>query len=233
MKRVIWKEGKYFSLKLRDESYVLAQMSVDPYITFFNIFKKEDAWEDVELTEDNILFCVPTIRQFLKSNIKRANVREVKEIPAPRVFPPPSMWLNPVGDKEFRIWEGTPFERHFPFHSGYRLVEKDMYCRKNNKIDGLFLRIIEDYYPVDPSQNYDELLKKIEKYEPTFLCGYPSLNERLCLCNLFSKNVNPILEMEFAPQNLPTEYWDFFMLLSGNGMYQEDVDEVLERLGYA
>ncbi|MBP5078789.1 hypothetical protein HUS84_33915, partial [Pseudomonas chlororaphis] len=57
-KRIVWKKGDVVSVKLRDDSFTLAQMLTSPVMRFYAVHNTDNVWEDVDLNHEQILFSV-------------------------------------------------------------------------------------------------------------------------------------------------------------------------------
>jgi len=56
LKRIVWKNGKVISLKLRDDLYTLVQMRENHYLQFFKISQPHDEWNGIDLSKVDTLF---------------------------------------------------------------------------------------------------------------------------------------------------------------------------------
>ncbi|WP_193166204.1 hypothetical protein [Microbulbifer hainanensis] len=192
MSKVVWKEGSVISIETRLGLFTLAQMAKSPYLIFFNIFRREQNWGDVDLNEVPVLFCKAITRQFLKFS----NVRKQKVAAPKNDLSLPDKWIHGYSASRLvTVWEGTPKERKFVFiGDGGDLVRIDI----NNHKGGPYKH---------RSGVYDEVLEEnikdsdvINSYELTGQAVFPSMNERLYLCSLEGKNVDPEKVIKF---NLP------------------------------
>lgn len=207
MGRVTWKENKVLSIETRKGVFVLAQMIKSPYIVFFNYFREDNNFEEVDLKNIPILFPQAVTRQFFKkSNIKILKVKPIEN------YQPPKLWLHEdAGSRTVTVWKGTEKEKEFITfgENGATLVEKD---------------ILKDGRYDHPSGVYDKSIKQLNRkninvtdilnYELTSVEVYPSLNERLFLCYLKGKNVNPAKDILFDI-DMPLEYEKYVDIVSG------------------
>jgi hypothetical protein len=53
-----WRNGNVLSIKLRDDLFTLAQVSVLPSLMFFDIANKDGVWQSLDLNNVDLLFCV-------------------------------------------------------------------------------------------------------------------------------------------------------------------------------
>jgi len=197
-KRIAWIQDRLFSLKLRNGHYALLQMLTPTgQVVVFNCFHDVDEW-DVRLTADNVLL----IGVLLDSVLIRSNIAVHKDVepvvglkyPEDRIY---------VGDgfRTVRVWQGTEDEREFLMmgdckNSLYRVR------RENNQIH-------EECTPIDLDD-----FEKCKDVELTNLYDYPSFNERLFLCELFGRNVDPLKEIAFN-RPLPREYRTYIDIIAG------------------
>lgn len=61
-----WAKNMVFSLKLRNNHFVLMQMMDKGYLIVFNHFREIDEWNDLTLQESDILFKCYALKNFLK-----------------------------------------------------------------------------------------------------------------------------------------------------------------------
>ena len=108
MAAIRWKKNKVISIGTRRGSvYVLAQMLDEPFLAVFNLFREDDEWADVDLTNIPLLFCRSVTRQFLKySRTRKVSV-------APHIETPVSdQWIDAFpGTRSTTLWSGTSLER--------------------------------------------------------------------------------------------------------------------------
>lgn len=199
-----WKEGKIISIRLKNDIYMLAQMVKEPYLIFFNLFDKENDWQGVTLSKDKVLFCHAVSRQF----IRYSDITVVKEIEPLKDYKLPSKWLYGGLGSGKRILCLNGKEREVLIPVGYySLVERDLDIYENNHIHGLFKKILIDNIT-------QEHWEKIINIEDMSIDVYPNLNERLYLCYLAGKNVNPTLDIDLG-KDVPESYETFIDLITG------------------
>lgn len=69
----------------KENVYVLAQMINKAQLLVFNMFNKDNHWENVDLKEAPILFCEYVTRQFIsQSNIFRQEIEPIKDYQPPK-----------------------------------------------------------------------------------------------------------------------------------------------------
>jgi len=112
MKRITWKKNTIISIALKDNTYCLAQMLQEPYLCFFNLFSKDDKWDDIIINQSDILFIKPIVRAFLKSGSveKKTNIKPF------------------AGSMKIDLWENTKDEIsfiHLADKKGAMLIEID------------------------------------------------------------------------------------------------------------
>ena len=77
MATIRWKKNAVISIETRKNIFVLAQLLDGVYITFFNSFRKDNNWKEINLEEEKILFTTAVVK---KSFIKRSHIVEQKQI---------------------------------------------------------------------------------------------------------------------------------------------------------
>lgn len=207
MGRVIWKENKVLCIETRKGIFVLAQMIKEPFMIFFNSFSKDSKFTERDLKNTPILFLHAVTRQFLK----KSNIETLKIEPFEN-YEPPLLWIKEnAGSRFVTVWEGTENERKFISfgENGARLVEKDILKNgKYNHPSGLYDKSIKELNP----KNVD--INEIVNYELTSIEIYPNLNERLFLCHLKGKNVDPAKNILFNI-DMPLHYKKYIDIVSG------------------
>lgn len=120
----------------------------------------------------------------------------------------PSKWLYGGLGSGKRILCLNGKEREVLIPVGYySLVERDLDIYENNHIHGLFKKILIDNIT-------QEHWEKIINIEDMSIDVYPNLNERLYLCYLAGKNVNPTLDIDLG-KDVPESYETFIDLITG------------------
>lgn len=203
MKKVIWRANQVISIetKRKDENrkenvYVLAQMINKAQLLVFNLFNKDNNWENVNLNEAPILFCTYVTRQFISnSNIFKQEIEPLKDYKPPKY----SIHMKGAEVREVTLWKGTPDERRILIlgEGGGQLIEGD--------IGEDCIEIMSEIPFTD-----DET---IDKYELTDVRIYAEFNERLYLCYKFGKNVDPMKDLIFN-RPIPIEYKEYIDIIS-------------------
>lgn len=191
----MWKQDAVVSIPVRPDLFVLAQMLRSPYLLFFDLFAACDDWHDVDLDRAPTLFFRGVTRQFLRfSGLRRvAHLRPRSGVELPR------RWLKSgPGSQRVCLWPGTPDELEVVTlgEEGLRVVEK-----------GAGPGFVPES-PVTPyltGPDHPEL----DLYELDSLGVYPETVERLYLCHLFGKNVDPEKDL-ICGRALPAEYRAYF-----------------------
>ena len=184
MKRILWKNGKICSLQLRDNTYVLFQMLEKDKIAVFNHFRSTDTWNDLTLTESDILFTANILKAVIqRSNISiHKNIKPIENLEydfkAYRIFAGTSI-------RSFVFWEGTSDEIKFNTWGGGDKMGIHQAYREGDEF-------IENFTPIKPSE-----YNKYKHLESAGSRNYPEFNERLYLCSKLNKNVDPHKEMLF------------------------------------
>lgn len=221
-----WKSGKVISIRLRNGVYVLAQMVREPYLVFFNHFKEDNCWKGVTLKEEDILFCKAVTRQFLRYS----PVTIVKDLEPLLDYRLPKEWI-------YSHMEGHPItvsvkgrERQlagFGRRCSLVLADKDSGQPEDNPLMGLFQAYI---LPDIQEQDWE----RVGQAELMSIEAFPTLNERLYLCFLHGKNVNPELDISLG-KPLPNDYETYIDILTNSpearGLYlgEEDAKKGIER----
>jgi len=197
MKKVIWKANQVISIETRrkDETreenvYVLAQMIDKARLIVFNLFNKNNVWENVNLNDTPVLLCTYVTRQFIsKSNIFKQKIEPLTEYSPPKY----RIKISSIGSRRVTLWKGTPDEREVLVLGlgGGQLIEDHT---ENDKI------IIPEISAADS--------ETIDKYEITNVRIYAEFNERLYLCYKFGKNVDPMKDLAFN-RAIPSEYKEY------------------------
>ncbi|GAB5478089.1 MAG: hypothetical protein Marn2KO_15560 [Marinobacter nauticus] len=201
MKNFRWKENKVFSITLRNDYYVLAQMLKAPYIVIYNIFSDSDEWSDVCLSEESILFCKATTKQLFKRGVFHEQ-KMLSPLAKPKV---PSLWIKRgAGAYKAKVWPGTADELEFVMigEDTSSLIKRDIYAEDFSLGEVVkALRQPEDDATIDECEMNDQVV-------------YPSFIERLYLCGKLGRNVDPEKELIFN-RPLNPEYKTYFKIISG------------------
>ena len=211
MGRIVWKENKVISIKLRNGIYMLGQMLKNNYVIFFNIYNYSDDWKGISLSKNNILFCHYVTDYFLKCSI----VSVVKDIIPINDYTIPNLWLHAINFKKIAIWPNTPNQKIFETTGkDICLVEKDaLNPRNNTHSSGVYIREIKNNLTPDDYM-------KIQNFEFDSMAIFPILNERLYLCSVYGKNVDPKKEILFN-QIIPIEYKIYVDIISGSVRFKD------------
>ena len=202
-----WKPGKVISIRLRNGVYVLAQMVRDPYLVFFNHFNEENNWKGVTLKEENILFCKAVTRQFLRYS----PVAIIKEVNPLLDYELPKEWIySHMGGHPITVSVKGRDRQVAGFGQRLSLVQADKESGQpeDNPLLGLFQAYI---LPDIQEQDWE----RVGQAELISIEVFPTLNERLYLCFLFGKNVNPELDISLG-KPLPDEYETYLDILSNS-----------------
>lgn len=176
------KENRILSIRLRNGHYALLQMLQKGQVAVFNCFRSVDEWSDLQLSKESVLFtCI-----LLRSVLARSAVTIHKD-----VSPVPGLTYSEeridIGDgfREVTVWEGTEDERTFLM----------MGVGKNcvRRIDQAGVQIREHLTPIALAD-----YQRVAHLELTNLCDYPTFNERLYLCELLGRNIDPLKEIAFS-----------------------------------
>ena len=202
-----WKSGKVISICLRNGVYVLAQMVRDPYLVFFNHFNEENNWKGVTLKEEDILFCKAVTRQFLRYS----PVAIVKEVNPLLDYELPKEWIySHMGGQPITV--SVKGREHQVAGFGRRcslvLADKDSGLPEDNPLMGLF-----QSYIISDSKEQD--WERVGQAELMSIEVFPTLNERLYLCFLCGKNINPEQDISLG-KPLPDDYETYIDILTNS-----------------
>lgn len=125
MKRIIWKKNRVISIEVRTGLFVLAQMDINPYLIFYNVFQCNNDMYSIDLEKVSVLFYTAVTKQFLhNSNITIRN--DVKPL---LDYSPPIYWIKKdiVGHRNITFWAGTQNEITISSlgQGGGQLLKKD------------------------------------------------------------------------------------------------------------
>ncbi|MBI6748123.1 hypothetical protein YA0079_23195 [Pseudomonas syringae] len=67
LKSIKWSEDAVLVIKVDDVTYTLAQMRKNGLMEFFDVFRSNDSWEDVDLNECKLLFCIFVAEKRIKN----------------------------------------------------------------------------------------------------------------------------------------------------------------------
>jgi hypothetical protein len=212
MARVNWKEGNVVSVRLKDGSFVLAQMLKQPFVVFFDAFQETDEWPATAAEGARPLFFCSITAQFRKLTpiARKSNVR-------PAVFSKkPCHWIRSFpGSRKVTVYPGTPLERTFidiAARPGGQLIE--MHIDASGFADW---PVIMPSIPLDDDET-------IDGHEMNVIWTFPLLNERLLLCKTLGRCVDPAKDLTFDRPMLP-EYEAVVDIMSNA--------KTLEELGYS
>lgn len=121
----------------------------------------------------------------------------------------PTLWIYANGESNERILNFANEKRKILFiGTKFSLVEVDLECPKNNTaLGGLYHTVLIS----DIRKNDWEKIIGIESMSVEI---YPNLNERLYLCCLAKKNVNPALDIELGKE-IPDSYKTYVDIITG------------------
>lgn len=181
-RRVVAKQGQVRSIRLRNGHYGLMQVLKNSQVAVFNSFRAQDDWSGLRLSADAVLFTCT----LLKSVWARSETCS-----HPEVVPVPGLTFDETridlggGFRKVTLWAGTADERTFlMMGNGQNRV------RRIERTEGGIRETLASVSLDD----YDRVLD----LELTNLCDYPSFNERLYLCELFGRNIDPLKEIAFG-----------------------------------
>jgi hypothetical protein len=205
-----WKEDKIISIETRKGVFVLAQMLKSPYLRFYNAFREDENWGAINTNIFDTLFVNGVTRTFLKSS----NVKTIKEAIPDKERKDPNIWIEgKSGTRKVKVWEGTEDEMELytlGSEAGGSLVEKDIYkIGEYEDSSGLFDKLLLEDIPLDA----DDI---IDNHELTNLGVFPLTNERLYLCYIAGKNVDPYKDLVFN-RSLSKDYKISIEIMSGGG----------------
>lgn len=203
-----WKEDKILSIETRKGLFVLAQMLEEPFLAFYNVFRKNQEWGDIDLPKTPILFCTAVGREFLNSS----NIVVQKKIYGEHCNKVNKYWIHTTSDyRTLKIWEGTKKEIEFlTMGHGGKLIEEDPYCQRGF---GEKQKVIKKEIEFSDTET-------INKYDLDNILFYPGLNERLYLCYKLGKSVDPLKDFAFD-RDIPLDY-EVYIKLYASKMTEEE-----------
>ncbi len=215
MKKFRWKDNHVISVLLKDGTFVLGQLLSRVHVAFFKRFSDDDKWEASAAESSELLFICPVMGQFFEYSgiVFHDNVR-------PKLLELPRAWIEPFhGGRKIVVWPGTAGERTIlTLHArpGGVLVEQH--------ID----RGVQPRVVIKASIDlHDDAT--IDGHETTFIRIYPTLNERLYLCKVIGRAVDPEKDLQFD-RPLRAEYRIYMDMLARHGA-PEDWGYSPKRLG--
>lgn len=214
MVRISWKENRVLSIETRKGVYVIGQMLKQPYIRFYNMFSTESTPSNVNTMKLTVLFTAAVTRQFLRYSqvcILKDATSDIRRIDS-------DIWINHFsGNRKVVVYQGGGQEIEcviLGYKPGGLLVKKDLWWSPTP----------EQPVRLHPSGVFDEVICSdiplkaddiIDKYELTGLCVFPYTNERLYLCSLYNKSVDPYKDLIFN-RSLPNSYRLAVEIISGS-----------------
>ena len=177
-----WRDGRIFSLQLRDGRYGLLQMlGKNGQVAVFNHFRNNDDWNGVKLDSEDVLF----VCYLIKNDLSRSKINFQKNLSAVKGLSIPDLTINISGGfRQLKLWEGSDEERSLMMmgDGNYGLYRT---FRQHGQIK-------EEYTPIT-IEDYE----KYKHLELSNLRGYPEFNERLYLCSILNRNFDPLKELAF------------------------------------
>jgi hypothetical protein len=202
-KKIGWTKGVVVSLRVKGDLWVLAQMLISPYLLFFNRFERGETptWSSPP-THDEVLFPAAVTRQFLQlTDIQRERLPGIE-------YEAPTAWIKQhPGSRHVTVWPGTDHERTVLLLSdrpGGSLRSQ----RIDDKVGTPQPTLIKDI-PLDDDAT-------IDGHELAGVWTAPLLNERLYLCHVLERNVDPHKDLTFD-RSLPDEYRTFVDIAAMHG----------------
>lgn len=200
MSRIIWKENLIVSVKIREDCFVLAQLLRSPFLVFYNLYSKNNVWDNIELNNEHILFICSVARQFIVDS-KIVKIDEISPI------------LLDI-DILIRIKSFAYGSREIIFQEG---SEKEIrFLELGNKPGGSLIKeisstgeshLVMENIPLDANDI-------IDKYELDAVRIYPELNERLYICYELGEAIDPLKDIVFD-RYLPMNYRKYIQITSG------------------
>jgi len=215
-----WKEGKIISIETRKGVFVLAQMLKSPFLRFYNAFREDENWGEVDVGIFETLFTKAVTGVFLK----HSNTSVIKTAIPDLDREDSDIWIKGhSGNRKVKTWIGKEYEKEFYIlgsKAGGSLVEMDL--NKGgiyNHPSGLFDKVIVEDIPL----NADDI---IDNHETMGLAVFPLTNERLYLCYKAGKNVDPTKDLKFN-REIPKDYKIAIEIMSGGGG-KENKEKILD-----
>ncbi len=111
LKKVVWRDGDVYSVKLREDLYTLVQMRISPYLTFFGVSTRDGSWQGIDLNQATELFTAPVALARVKSLFES---KPDPQAVVPTSAPMPKKFIN----------ASLNFAGGYPFQGG-SLIEID------------------------------------------------------------------------------------------------------------
>ncbi|MFJ2545088.1 hypothetical protein ACIOVF_01325 [Pseudomonas sp. NPDC087612] len=160
-KRILWKQGDFIVIGLKNGDYTIAQMLTSPVLRFFDIVSQEDDWATVEWRNVK-----PTFQIFVANTVlKELGVRKIKiDLPPSSNLDP--FWIKPYTSMDVQHYKGKPSD--FPFLGG-KLID----LGPNNDRETTTAPVLKHDLTLPEDR------EKIERYELTNMWGDQDLEDRL------------------------------------------------------
>jgi len=210
-----WKEGKIVSIETRKGVFVLAQMLKNPFLRFYNHFREDENWNNIDVSVFETLFVNAVTGTFLK----HSKVSVVKNAIPDMNREDSKIWIKEKpGHRKTIIWKGTKDEKEFYISGsepGGALVEKDLWWSPSPEqpVRSHSSGVIDAVIQEEIALGNNEL---IDKHELTGLGVFPLMNERLYQCYKAGKNVDPLKYLVFDKE-IPKEFQIAIEIISGGG----------------
>jgi hypothetical protein len=182
MAKTNWKPNSVFSLLLRKDIWAYGQMLNSPYLVFFQMFSaKKDRSSEAFRVAKPLFFCA-TVKQILKEPI------EVMDWSPRNDMSPPDHWIKShPGSRNVKYWVGTKDEVEF--------------LSMEEKPGGILVQ-----KSILPNSTGDRTVVKkigvseksvIDSHELDVIWTPGLLRERLFVCHLAGKNIDPLKDIKF------------------------------------
>ena len=193
---MVWREGTVVSIPVGDGLFTLAQMLRSPYLCFFQVFRTGEDWTGVDLESAPVLFVRGVTRQFLRY----AAITVRRDLAPASAVEVPDRWLQlGPGSQVVTAWRGAPQELPVMTlgEEGLRVIQKSA------------AGVATPLGPYLVGSDHAEL----DAYELDTLGVYPETIERLAICRVFGRNVDPDKDL-ICGRDLPPEYRSYFVAIS-------------------
>lgn len=167
----MWKENTLVNIQLKEDLFTIGQLLFSPFMRFYDIQNSDGYWQNVDLNNVEILFCV-TVGNVVLKNLVKEKITDKTVIPSNAPFE--KRWVKPH----------LNFDGGFPFKGG-KLIEL------GTDLETTTAPVIIENLDVIKDREI------IEKYELTNMFGAEELSERLIHFFETGKRIDPLKEKIF------------------------------------
>jgi hypothetical protein len=89
--RIVWKANDVVSLKLREDLFTIGQLLRKPYMRFFKVAQPHGVWQNIDLNQEEVLFCV-LVGRIVLQNLAVGKIKD--ESVKPSQLPFEKFWIR-------------------------------------------------------------------------------------------------------------------------------------------